>query len=268
MLVCLQVASGYLLKDDVEELIGRVVLVHSLPEALEKSQVIVESVFEDLKVREGCPCIGSALDRRIQRARPPARCQPGRPGHLAHESSVYESTIGLCDPSQVKRELFNQMVEICKQRAVPPGSVLLCTNTMSLSMADISEDVCKEYRGSCIGKPTPATTSVPVHIPAPAPAHSPTDRALARSSSMRGAVPLLSKRQLSHRRVLALRTLVPFLAPLFDSGMRFLHPVWFIDEVELTECDYTRRGTSAAAESMLRGLFFEPFFFDGCNRRR
>ena len=34
-----QVASGYLLKSDVEELIGRITLAHSLQEALEKSQV-------------------------------------------------------------------------------------------------------------------------------------------------------------------------------------------------------------------------------------
>ena len=142
--------SGYLLKDDVEELIGRIVLVHSLPEALEKSQVIVESVFEDL---------------------------------------------------QVKRELFNQMVEICKQRAVPPASVLLCSNTMSLSIDDITRDVCKEYLGSCV-------------------------------------------------------------------GMRFLQPVWFIDEVELTECERTRRGSSATAERILQRLFFDPFHFDGSNRRR
>ena len=33
-----QVASGYLLKSDVEELIGRITLAHSLQEALEKSQ--------------------------------------------------------------------------------------------------------------------------------------------------------------------------------------------------------------------------------------
>ena len=60
------VASGYLLKPDVDELIGRITLAHSLPEALEKSQLVVESVFEDL---------------------------------------------------QLKRELFNQMGEILKQRA-------------------------------------------------------------------------------------------------------------------------------------------------------
>ena len=33
-----QVANGYLLKMDVEELIGRIVLVHSLAEALEKAE--------------------------------------------------------------------------------------------------------------------------------------------------------------------------------------------------------------------------------------
>mmetsp|Transcript_14608 Transcript_14608/g.24319 ORF Transcript_14608/g.24319 Transcript_14608/m.24319 type:complete len:330 (-) Transcript_14608:85-1074(-) len=144
------VANGYLLKQDVEELIGRIVLVHSLEEALEKSEIVVESVFEDL---------------------------------------------------QIKKDLFNQMGEICKQRAVPPDQVLLCSNTMNLFMGSITEDVCKEYRGSCI-------------------------------------------------------------------GMRFLHPVWFIDEVELTDCDYTRRNTCAVSEKLLKQLFFQPFFYDGCYRRR
>jgi len=144
------VASGYLLKMDVEELIGRIVLVHSLGEALEKSEIVVESVFEDL---------------------------------------------------QIKKDLFNQMGEICKQRGVPEDQVLLCSNTMNLQLEKITEDVCKEYRGSCI-------------------------------------------------------------------GMRFLHPVWFIDEVELHDCDYTRRATSAHAEKLLKQLFFQPFFYDGCYRRR
>ena len=52
--------------------------------------------------------------------------------------------------------------------------MLLCSNTMNLSLAEMTEDVCKEYRGCCL-------------------------------------------------------------------GMRFLHPVWFIDEVELADCDYTRQ---------------------------
>jgi len=51
-------------------------------------------------------------------------------------------------------------------------------------------------------------------------------------------------------------------------GMRFLHPVWFIDEVELTDCDYTRRTTSASAEKLLKQLYFQPFYYDGCYRRR
>ena len=34
-------------------------------------------------------------------------------------------------------------------------------------------------------------------------------------------------------------------------GMRFLHPVWFIDEVELADCDYTRRTTVNGAEKLL-----------------
>jgi len=85
---------------DVEELIGRIVLVHSLTEALEKAKIVVESVFEDLKI---------------------------------------------------KQDLFNQMGEICKQCATPADRVLLCSNTMSLSLGSITEDMCKEYRGSCIG---------------------------------------------------------------------------------------------------------------------
>jgi len=51
-------------------------------------------------------------------------------------------------------------------------------------------------------------------------------------------------------------------------GMRFLHPVWFIDEVELSDCDYTRRASAARAEKLLKQLFFQPFFYDGCYRRR
>ena len=93
------------------------------------------------------------------------------------------------------------MGEICKERAVPPDQVLLCSNTMSLTMGAVTEDVCKEYRGSCI-------------------------------------------------------------------GMRFLHPVWFIDEVELSDCDYTRQSSASRAESLLKRLFFQPFFYDGCYRRR
>ena len=50
--------------------------------------------------------------------------------------------------------------------------------------------------------------------------------------------------------------------------MRFLHPVWFIDEVEVTDCDYTRRNTVATAEKVLKQLFFQPFFYDGCYRRK
>ena len=50
--------------------------------------------------------------------------------------------------------------------------------------------------------------------------------------------------------------------------MRFLHPVWFVDEVELADCDYTRRAATAAAERLLKRLFFQPFFFDGCYRRK
>ena len=51
-------------------------------------------------------------------------------------------------------------------------------------------------------------------------------------------------------------------------GMRFLHPVWFIDEVELADCDYTRRTTVNGAERLLKQLFFQPFFYDNCYRRK
>lgn len=144
------VANGYLLKQDVEELMGRISVCDTLAETLVKSEVVVESVFEDLTL---------------------------------------------------KKDLFNNMGSISKLQSVPPDQVLLCSNTMAIPISDITEEVCKEYRGSCI-------------------------------------------------------------------GMRFLHPVWFIDEVELTECDYTRRTTSHAAEKLLKQLFFQPFFFDGCYRRK
>jgi len=144
------VANGYLLKQDVEELMGRINVSDTLAETLVKSEVVVESVFEDL---------------------------------------------------MLKRDLFNSMGGISKLRAVPPDQVLLCSNTLAIPMSDIPEEVCKEYRGSCI-------------------------------------------------------------------GMRFLHPVWFIDEVELTDCDYTRQVTTHSAEKLLKQLFFQPFFYDGCCRRK
>lgn len=145
------VANGYLLKQDVEELMGRIGVSETLEETLERSEVVIESVFED---------------------------------------------------AQLKRDLFNQMCEILKARAVPPDQITLCSNTMALPMQALIEDVQqKEYRGSCI-------------------------------------------------------------------GMRFLHPVWFIDEVELTDCDYTRRNTASSTEKILKQLFFQPFFYDGCYRRK
>ena len=175
------VANGYLLKQDVEELMGRIGVTETLEETLEKSEVVIESVFEDVVI---------------------------------------------------KRDLFNQMAAILQARAVPPDQITLCSNTMTLPMQAIIEDVQqKEYRGSCI-------------------------------------------------------------------GMRFLHPVWFIDEVELTDwcaparlsrrpllrpthtrrltppplpwarSDYTRRNTAEKAEKLLKQLFFQPFLFDGVNRRK
>ena len=145
------VSNGYLLKQDVEELMGRIGVTETLEETLEKSEVVIESVFED---------------------------------------------------ATLKRDLFNQMCGILQARAVPPDQITLCSNTMTLPMQAIIEDVQqKEYRGSCI-------------------------------------------------------------------GMRFLHPVWFIDEVELTDCDYTRRNTADKTEKLLKQLSFQPFLFDGVNRRK
>ena len=134
------VANGYLLKQDVEELMGRIGVTHTLEETLERSELLIESVFED---------------------------------------------------AGLKRDLFNQMTDILKERAVPPDQITLCSNTMALPMQQIIEDIkCKEYRGSCV-------------------------------------------------------------------GMRFLHPVWFVDEVELTDCDYTRRATAEGTEKLLKQLFFQ-----------
>lgn len=145
------VANGYLLKQDVEELMGRIGVAQTLEETLDKSEMVIESVFED---------------------------------------------------ATLKRDLFNQMAAILQARAVPPDQIMLCSNTMTLPMQALVEDIQqKEYRGSCI-------------------------------------------------------------------GMRFLHPVWFVDEVELTDCDYTRRNTAERAEALLRRLAFQPFLFDGINRRK
>jgi len=129
---------------------ARISVSDTLAETLVKSEIIVESVFEDLVL---------------------------------------------------KKDLFNSMGGISKLRSVSPDNVLICSNTMAIPLSDIIEEVCIEYRGSCI-------------------------------------------------------------------GMRFLHPVWFIDEVELTDCDYTRPTTSRMAEAKLKQLFFQPFFFDGCHRRK
>lgn len=145
------VANGYLLKQDVEELMGRIGVSQTLEETLERSELVIESVFED---------------------------------------------------AALKRDLFNQMCDVLKARGVPPDQITLCSNTMALPVQALIEDIQqKEYRGSCI-------------------------------------------------------------------GMRFLHPVWFIDEVELTDCDYTRRNTASAAENVLKQLSFQPFFYDGCYRRK
>ena len=145
------VANGYLLKQDVEDIMLRITTAGTLEDTLERSELLIESVFED---------------------------------------------------AALKRDLFNQMCDILKARAIPPDQITLCSNTMALPMLSIIEDIqAKEYRGSCI-------------------------------------------------------------------GMRFLHPVWFIDDVEITDCDYTRRSTCNSVETLLKQLFFQPFFYDGCYRRK
>ena len=45
------VANGYLLKEDVEELMGRIGVTHTLEETLEQSEFIFESVFEDATLK-------------------------------------------------------------------------------------------------------------------------------------------------------------------------------------------------------------------------
>ena len=44
---------------------------------------------------------------------------------------------------QLKKELFNQMGEILKQRCVPNDQMLLCSNTMNLSLAEFSRGLKK-----------------------------------------------------------------------------------------------------------------------------
>lgn len=102
---------------------------------------------------------------------------------------------------RIKREVFQQLGEICKERVIPTERVMLCSNTLTLSVSSITEGVCEEYRGSCI-------------------------------------------------------------------GMRFLHPVWFVDEVELKPSEYTLEGTYAAAVKLLTKLNFQHFHFNGADGRR
>ena len=45
--LCSQVANGYLLKQDVEEIMVRISVAHTLEETLERSEILIESVFED-----------------------------------------------------------------------------------------------------------------------------------------------------------------------------------------------------------------------------
>lgn len=74
-------------------------------------------------------------------------CTPASWMHLGLQV-VVESVF---EDRTLKKDLFNSMGSLCKQRNVPPDQILLCSNTMSIPMSDITEEVCKEYRGSCIG---------------------------------------------------------------------------------------------------------------------
>ena len=147
---------------------------------------------------------------------------------------------------KIKKDLFNQMGEICKQRAIPADQVLLCSNTMSLFLGSITEDMCKEYRGSCIGMrflhPVWFIDEVRGHS-VHAATHQPNAH-VARVGTFHSRAGLTPGRACR----LGLR--------VYDL------------QVELTDCDYTRRTTSSAAEKLLKQLFFQPFFYDGCYRRR
>ena len=63
------VANGYLLKQDVEELMGRIGVAETLDETLEKSEVVIESVFEDAALKRDLFNNMAAKDRCSLEAR-------------------------------------------------------------------------------------------------------------------------------------------------------------------------------------------------------
>ncbi|KOO28135.1 kinase domain-containing protein [Chrysochromulina tobinii] len=51
-------------------------------------------------------------------------------------------------------------------------------------------------------------------------------------------------------------------------GLRFLHPVWFIDDVEVTNCEHTNRSTRSNLDKKLKALDFQPFLSQNVSNRR
>ncbi|KOO23641.1 hypothetical protein Ctob_006748, partial [Chrysochromulina tobinii] len=51
-------------------------------------------------------------------------------------------------------------------------------------------------------------------------------------------------------------------------GLRFLYPVWFIDDVEVINCDHTKRSTRENLEKKLKALDFQPFLSQNVSSRR
>jgi hypothetical protein len=51
-------------------------------------------------------------------------------------------------------------------------------------------------------------------------------------------------------------------------GLRFLHPVFFIDVVEVTNCEHTKRLTRDNLEKKLKSLDFQPFLSQNVSNRR
>jgi hypothetical protein len=142
-----ELAKGSLPKQDAESAIASITVANSLKDTLDRSELILELVFEDLAIKKG---------------------------------------------------LFNQMCNILKQLGRPPGQVTLCSGTLTIPIGDIQ---IQENRGSCL-------------------------------------------------------------------GMRFLHPVWFMDDVEVTNCDHTHRSTRESLEKKLKALDFQPFLSQNVSTRR
>ena len=144
-------AKGSLPEQDAESAIASITVANSLKDTLDRSELILELVFEDLAIKQG---------------------------------------------------LFNQMCNILKQLGRPPSQVTLCSGTLTIPIGDIIGGIqIQEYRGSCL-------------------------------------------------------------------GLRFLHPVWFIDDVEVTNCDHTHRSTRESLEKKLKALDFKPFLSQNVSTRR